>query len=205
MSRCIRRGSCLLLLVFLTLINAASAAAGVSSKKSKATAAFRNFLNSSKYTFFRTFDVNGDGVNELICGNGADCYFSGNIWVYQYRNGKVKLCGHDTAMTGFQIRTVKKGKQGIPKKCLEGSWIRHLSADRWYYKINKAGKLVKVSILAAGSVYNGEKTTYRFHYYGKKEISLTKYNALVQEWKRGAKALRLYSRTQSNIIRYAVG
>ena len=56
-------------LIVLLTFTGGTVVFGASSKtKTAAGKAYRTFLRNSGYTYFRTFDMNGDGLKELVCG-----------------------------------------------------------------------------------------------------------------------------------------
>jgi len=197
----VRKRILLLIATYLTMLFCAvTVNAASSTTKNKATSAFKSFLkrfsyNSNSYKYFGTYDITRDGIKELIIGYGDE---GGKFAVYQYKNGKLQLCGTDTTMFGLEIHNVKSGRYSYPSKCLQSSWIRHISAERWYYTISK-GKLKKVYLAAYGSRWDG---TYKYHSFKGKDISLSRYNKIVTEFNRGTSTFRLRRITSANIAAY---
>ena len=190
-------------LIVLLTFTGGTVVFGASSKtKTAAGKAYRTFLRNSGYKYFRTFDMNGDGLKELVCG--YDKEYQGWIYIYRYRKGKVIKCGREHAMSGFAIHSVKKGKYGVPKKCLMGAWITRIKPSMWYYKLNRKGKLTTYTIYAEG-LYGGFPPQYNYHFFKGKAITKKKYDAIVNEFQRGTTLLKLYACTENNMKKYAKG
>lgn len=162
------------------------------STKRKAQKAYRKFLTQRKPQYYRLWDIDKDGLKELIVTGGkyASGYFVTNAFVYTYTNGKVKYAGSiGSSMTGISYNQVTKR--------LHSASGGGGSIEEWYYTLTRNKKVKQV---VCGAYVNGVKNgnvQYKCLYNGKR-ISYKKWNQITRKWTRQKRELNFYRNTVSN-------
>lgn len=163
-----------------------------SSTKKKAQRAYRKFLTQKKYKYYRLWDIDKDGLNELIVTGGkyASGYFVTRAFVYTYVHGKIKYAGYvGSSMTGISYNRVSKR--------LHSAWGGGGSIEEWYYTLTKNRKVKRVM---CGAYVNGIKNgniQYKCFYNGKR-ISYKKWSQIVKQWTKQKRQLNFYRNTAFN-------
>lgn len=167
-------------------------------KNSKAIVAYKNWLSQSNCVGFSVFDIDGDGIKELLTtydGYGKNVY---NFYVYTYNKKKVVSCTDNVAeYSMFGLYHNKSTKK------LHGSHGGGGSEEHWYYKMGKGKVLKKVSLVKVENGYNykTEKMTYKY-YFNNKEITQKQYNNKNSNWNKNLQAFKFYKLTKANIKKY---
>lgn len=163
-----------------------------SSTKKKAQMAYRKFLTQKKYKYYRLWDIDKDGLNELIVTGGkyASGYFVTKAFVYTYVHGKIKYAGYvGSSMTGISYNRVSKR--------LHSARGGGGSIEEWYYTLTKNRKVKRVM---CGAYINGIKNgniQYKCFYNGKR-ISYKKWSQIVKQWTKQKRQLNFYRNTAFN-------
>ncbi len=171
-------------------------AAVSSATKRKAQKAYRDFLDGSDYLYFRVYDVDKDGLKELLVsydGANSNGKYVYDCTVYTYYKGRIKNCGRIYSMNTIQYNTNSKR--------LHGARGGGGSIEYWHYTLTKS-KNVKSYYLQA--IENGMKNgymTYRFYYKGKK-ISGNTFNSKARLWNRQCRPLQFYRISEYAISNY---
>lgn len=177
--------------VSLNLVYTVQAKASSSTKK-KAQMAYRKFLTQKKYKYYRLWDIDKDGLNELIVTGGkyASGYFVTKAFVYTYVHGKIKYAGYvGSSMTGISYNRVSKR--------LHSARGGGGSIEEWYYTLTKNRKVKRVM---CGAYINGIKNgniQYKCFYNGKR-ISYKKWSQIVKQWTKQKRQLNFYRNTAFN-------
>ena len=162
------------------------------STKNKAKKAYKKFLGRNNYRYYRLWDINKDGLKELIV---TSVYPTGGIGamlgeVYTYRKGKVQYAGR-----------VGHPSYGILYNTTTGRIHGHRggggSIEAWYYTLTKSGKIKQV---LCGAYVNGVKngnTQYKCIYAGKR-ISFNKFMQITNKWSRQTTTLQFYANNAYN-------
>lgn len=162
------------------------------STKRKAQKAYRKFLTQRKYQYYRLWDIDKDGLKELIVTGGkyASGYFVTEAFVYTYTHDKIKYAGRiGSSMTGVSYNKVSKR--------LHSARGGGGSIEEWYYTLTKTKKVKQVM---CGAYVNGVKNgnvQYKCLYNGKR-ISYKKWNQIVTQWTRQKRELNFYGNTAFN-------
>ena len=188
----IKRWVAVIMVCLLTLTGAEAAgmtvgvktvqAKTLSSTKKKAQKAYRKFLTKNKYKYYRLWDIDKDGLKELLVTDGAD--------VYTYTRGKVKYAGYvGHSMSGVSYNRVSKR--------LHASRGGGGSIEEWYYTMTKDKK---IKIVMCGAYVDGVKNG-KIHYkclYKGKRISYSKWLRTVKKWTGQKIHLNYYRNTAYN-------
>ncbi|MCI7288809.1 MAG: hypothetical protein MR526_05025 [Blautia sp.] len=162
------------------------------STKRKAQKAYRKFLTQRKYQYYNLWDVDKDGLKELIVTGGkyASGYFVTEAFVYTYTHGKIKYAGRiGSCMTGISYNKVSKR--------LHSARGGGGSIEEWYYTLTKNRKVKQVM---CGAYVNGVKNgnvQYKCLYNGKR-ISYKKWNQITRKWIGQKRELNFYRNTAFN-------
>ena len=160
--------------------------------KRKAQKAYRKFLTQRKYQYYNLWDVDKDGLKELIVTGGkyASGYFVTEAFVYTYTHGKIKYAGRiGSCMTGISYNKVSKR--------LHSARGGGGSIEEWYYTLTKNRKVKQVM---CGAYVNGVKNgnvQYKCLYNGKR-ISYKKWNQITRKWIGQKRELNFYRNTAFN-------
>lgn len=158
-------------------------AKATASTKNKAKKAFKKFLEKNSYGYYRLWDINKDGLKELIV---TSVYPTGGIGamqgeVYTYRKGKVQYAGK-----------VGHPSSGIMYNTSTGRiHARRGGIEDWYYTLTKSGKIKQIM---CGAYVNGVKngnTQYKCVYNGKR-ISFNKFLKITRKWSRQTVTLQFW-------------
>lgn len=178
-------------------INAQAASAKT---KKKAIKAYKEWLDGTDFRGFRLYDVDKDGIKELLVthdGYGNNVF---SVYVYTYKNGKVVDCINNDYQPDYSALGFTYNKS---TKRMYGSRGGGGSIENWYYTLTKSKKLKKVYLKAIENGYNTKtgKITYKYYYKGKR-ITKKKYVSIYKSWKKNAKPLKFYKLSSKNIKKY---
>ena len=167
-----------------------------STTKKKAQNAYRRFLTQKKYKYFRVWDIDKDGLKELLVTDGKDKVgkYPAGANVYTYTGGKVVYAGYIGSFhSGIAYSRLTKR--------LYSSRGGGGSLESWYYTLTK-NKKIKTVVCGAyeNGVKNG-KMQYTCLYNGKR-ITDKKWNQIVRSWARQSLTLKYYNNTQANRKKY---
>lgn len=162
------------------------------STKNKAKMAFKKFLQKNNYGYYRLWDINKDGLKELIV---TSVYPTGGIGamqgdVYTYRKGKVQYAGSVGHPSHGILYNTSSGRI---HSCRGGGG----GIEYWYYTLTKSGKIKQIM---CGAYVNGMKngnTQYKCLYNGKR-ISFNKFMQITRKWTRQTRTLQFYRNTAYN-------
>lgn len=163
-----------------------------SSTKRKAQKAYRKFLTQRKYKYFTLWDIDKDGLKELLVTNGKERVGNSptRAYVYTYTRGKMRYAGEiGSPMSGISYNRVSKR--------LHSARGGGGSIEEWYYTLTKNKKVKQVM---CGAYVNGVKNgnvQYKCLYNGKR-ISYRKWNQIIKQWTRQKRELNFYRNTVSN-------
>lgn len=164
----------------------------LSSTKKKAQKAYRKFLTKNKYKYYRLWDIDKDGLKELLVTDGKDRVYNApsGADVYTYTRGKVKYAGYvGHSMSGVSYNRVSKR--------LHASRGGGGSIEEWYYTMTKDKK---IKIVMCGAYVDGVKNG-KIHYkclYKGKRISYSKWLRTVKKWTGQKIHLNYYRNTAYN-------
>lgn len=163
-----------------------------SATKKKAQKAYRKFLANHKYKYYRLWDIDKDGLKELLVADGRDRVgeWPSGADVYTYTRGKLKYAGHvGHSMSGISYNRVSKR--------LHASRGGGGSIEDWYYTMTKNKKIKSVMCGAyVDGVKNGN-THYKCLYKGKR-ISFSKWLQITKKWTEQKESLNFYRNTSFN-------
>lgn len=198
----IRRWVAVIMVCLLTLTGAEAAGMDVgvktvqaktlSSTKKKVQKAYRKFLTKNKYKYYRLWDIDKDGLKELLVTDGKDRVYNApsGADVYTYTRGKVKYAGYvGHSMSGVSYNRVSKR--------LHASRGGGGSIEYWYYTLtpNK-----KIKTVMCGAYVDGVKNG-NIHYkclYKGKRISYKKWDQTTRKWISQTRTLNYYRNTAYN-------
>lgn len=166
--------------------------------KKKAAKAYRTWLYESDVTGFRLFDINKDGIKEMLTtydGYGNNVY---SIGVYTYKGGRVVNCNnyeYDYSMFGFSYNSKTKK--------MYGSRGGGGGVEKWQYNLTKSGKVKRVYLQQVEYGYNPSTgNAYFGYFYNGKEITKAQYNKKNSSWSKNLKPLKFYKISVKNIKKY---
>lgn len=162
------------------------------STKRKAQKAYRKFLTQKKYRYFTLWDIDKDGLKELLVTDGK--WRVGNspttAYVYTYTRGKMRYAGEiGSPMSGISYNRVTKR--------LHASWGGCGNVEYWYYTLTKNKKVKQV---ICGAYVNGVKNgnvQYKCLYNGKR-ISYKRWDQITRKWIKQTGDLKYYRNTSSS-------
>lgn len=163
-----------------------------SSTKRKAQEAYRKFLTQRRYRYFTLWDIDKDGLKELLVTDGRERVGNSPIkaYAYTYTRGKLRYAGEiGSPMSGISYNCITKR--------LHASWGGCGNVEYWYYTLTKNKKVKQV---ICGAYVNGVKNgnvQYKCLYNGKK-ISLKKWKQITNKWIKQTSDLKYYRNTSSN-------
>lgn len=164
--------------------------------KKRAQETYKKFLTQKKYRYFTLWDIDKDGLKELLVTNGKDRV--GNLPtganVYAYVQGKLQYAGYiGSSMSGVSYNQATKR--------LQASRGGGGSIEYWYYTLTKNKKIKRVM---CGAYVNGVKngnTQYKCLYNGKR-ISYKRWYQITKKWIRQSKELKYYRNISNNRKKY---
>ena len=133
------------------------------STKRKAQKAYRKSLTQRKYRYFTLWDIDKDGLKELLVTDGKERVGNSptRAYVYTYTRGKMRYAGEiGSPMSGISYNRVTKR--------LHASWGGCGNVEYWYYTLTKNKKVKQVM---CGAYVNGVKNgniQYKCLYNGKR-------------------------------------
>lgn len=163
-----------------------------SSTKRKAQEAYRKFLTQRRYRYFTLWDIDKDGLKELLVTDGRERVGNSPIkaYAYTYTRGKLRYAGEiGSPMSGISYNCITKR--------LHASWGGCGNVEYWYYTLTKNKKVKQV---ICGAYVNGVKNG-NVQYkclYNKKKISLKKWKQITDKWIKQTSTLKYYRNTTSN-------
>lgn len=164
--------------------------------KSKAYKAYRNWLYETDCLGIRLYDVNKDGLKELLVtydGYGTNiCSFK----MYTYKGGKVVSCLEDFIYDEYVASGLYYNKS---TKRLHGKRGGGGGIEDWYYTLTKSKKVKRIYLQKVETQYNPLKYGY---YYKGEVISKKTYNKKYKSWNKNLKPLKFYKLTSKNIKKY---
>ncbi len=190
---------CLVLTVCMMFSSTVTVDAVSKKTKTKAYKAYRKWIYEVNYSGFCVYDINKDGLKELLMtfdGHGKNIY---SFDVYTYKNGKVVQCN-----TGYSFEYSPFGLQyNKSTKRIYGSRGGGGSIENWYYTLSKSKKLKRVTLEKVESGYNYKtgKISYKY-YYKDKKITKKEYNKKLKSWQKNLKPLKFYKTTKKNAKKY---
>ena len=101
-----------------------------SSTKRKAQKAYRKFLIQRKYKYFTLWDIDKDGLKELLVTDGKERVGNSptRAYVYTYTRGKMRYAGEiGSPMSGISYNRETKR--------LHASWGGCGNVEYWYYTL----------------------------------------------------------------------
>ncbi len=168
-----------------------SAKVSISTKK-KAARAYRDLMYDSDFRWFRTIDMDRDGLKELVTSYDPDptrC----KIYIYKYRNGQVIEVGDDYSMFGYVYHKKMKRLLG----CRGGGG----SIEDWYLTTNKSGKLKHVLLSQIETHAKTGRMTYAYYYNGKK-ITKKVFLKKKRSWKKNCVPFKMHKTSFKAIKKY---
>lgn len=162
------------------------------STKVAAKKAYQSFMKKQGGVYFTTWDIDKDGLNELLVTSGYPKVGNTPQYaeVYAYVNGKVKYAGKiGSPMSGISYNASTKR--------LHASRGGGGGTEYWYYTLTKNKKVKQVM---CGAYINGVKNgtvQYRCVYNGKK-ISFTKWMKITKKWISQGRDMNYYWNTEYN-------
>lgn len=162
------------------------------STKRKAQKAYRKFLTQRKYRYFTLWDIDKDGLKELLVTDGKERVGNSptRAYVYTYTRGKMRYAGEiGSPMSGISYNRVTKR--------LHASWGGCGNVEYWYYTLTKNKKVKQVM---CGAYVNGVKNgniQYKCLYNGKR-ISYKRWDQITRKWIKQTSDLKYYRNTSSN-------
>ncbi|MDO5392806.1 MAG: hypothetical protein Q4F24_17190 [Eubacteriales bacterium] len=153
---------------------------------------------NTSYTWFRTLDINQDGVKELVVSKNGATYNQDQYFIYTVKNNSVVYIGKIFESTRFGDPNKKKAIYYNKKlKSVRQVGTGTYSVTFWLYKINKY-KLQER--LCCGGIYNRYSVFYKSSY-GKKASYITEKelnNFCETYFKKGCTQYVLYKNTSAN-------
>lgn len=166
------------------------------STKIAAKKAYQNHMKKQGGVYFTMWDVDRDGLKELLVTSGYPKVGNTPEYadVYTYVNGKVKYAGKiGSPMSGISYNSSTKR--------LHASRGGGGSIEYWYYTLTKNKKVRQVM---CGAYINGVKNgkeQYRCIYNGK-SISFNKWLKITKKWSSQSRDMKYYWNTQYNREKY---
>lgn len=110
-----------------------------SSTKRKAQEAYRKFLTQRRYRYFTLWDIDKDGLKELLVTDGRERVGNSptKAYAYTYTRGKLRYAGEiGSPMSGISYNCITKR--------LHASWGGCGNVEYWYYTLTKNKKVKQV-------------------------------------------------------------
>lgn len=190
---------CLVLVIGIAPCSSITADAVSKKTKSKAYKAYRNWIYETNYSGFCVYDIDKDGLKELLMtfdGAGKNIF---SFDVYTYKKGKVVQCnqGWSFEYSPFGLMYNKSTKR------IHGSRGGGGSIENWYYTLSKSKKLKRVTLSKVESGYNYKtgKISYKY-YYKDKKITKKEYTKKLKSWNKNLKTFKFYKTTKKNAKKY---
>lgn len=162
------------------------------STKRKAQKAYRKFLTQRKYRYFTLWDIDKDGLKELLVTDGKERVGNSptRAYVYTYTRGKMRYAGEiGSPMSGISYNRVTKR--------LHASWGGCGNVEYWYYTLTKNKKVKQVMCGAYVNGVKNENIQYKCLYNGKR-ISYKRWDQITRKWIKQTSDLKYYRNTSSN-------
>ena len=163
------------------------------STKKKAAKAYREFMYDTDYWWFRTIDMDGDGLKELVVSYESNSGVRCKIYIYKYRKGQVRYVGEEYSMFGHAYNKKMKRLMG----CRGGGG----SIEDWYLTTSKSGKLKWVYLSQIETHYKTGRMTYDYFYAGKK-ISKKAFFKKKRSWKKNCVPFNMHKTSLKNLKKY---
>lgn len=166
------------------------------STKTAARKSYQNYMKKLGGVYFTTWDVDRDGLKELLVTSGYPKVGNTPQFadVYTYVKGKVKYAGKiGNPMSGISYNSSTKR--------LHSSRGGGGGIEYWYYTLTKNKKIKQVM---CGAYINGVKNgnlQYRCVYNGKR-ISYNKWLKITKKWSSQSRDMKYYWNTQCNRKKY---
>lgn len=163
------------------------------STKKKAAKAYREFMDGTDYWWFRTIDMDGDGLKELVVSYEPNSGVRCKIYIYKYRKGEVRYVDVDYSMFGYGYNKKMKRLLG----CRGGGG----SIEDWYLTISKSGKLKHVYLSQIENHHRTGRMTYDYYYAGRK-ISKKAFFRIKRSWRRNRVAFKMHKTSYKSLKKY---
>ena len=168
--------------------------------KNKAYKAYRNWLYETDCSGIRLYDVNKDGLKELLVT--YDGYGTGisSFKMYTYKGGKVISCLEDFIYEEYIPGGLYYNKS---TKRLHGKRGGGGGIEDWYYTLDKSKSIKRVYLQKVETQFNSATGKFKYGYYYKgKTISKKTYSKKLKSWNKNLKPLKFYKLTERNIKKH---
>ena len=193
--------SLFLSLVLIMGVAATNSVEAVSKKtKSKAYKAYRNWLYETDCTGIRLFDVNKDGLKELLVTYDGYGTYIHSFKMYTYKGGRVVSCLEDYINEEYIPSGLYYNKS---TKRLHGKRGGGGGIEDWYYTLNKSKQVKRIYLQKVETQYDtiAGKMKYGYYYKGN-AISKKTYNKKYKSWNKKLKPLKFYKLSNKKIKKY---